>query len=143
MNKTELYTAMTTDLETIKSNNKIPAKAIEALEAMLVTYIKPKTSSIKHPPLENGDLYCRYTQKYYPEAEMVMSKGKSKGYSKVGIALWNKAQRTLQKWSMQYADIEDITGTEARELGAKIKGLKAIANDPEAFKDGSLAEMVQ
>ena len=142
MTKTEIYNNVNNELAAILDANKISNKAAEALQAMIDVNLKPKTSSSQHPPLENGDMYCRYTQKYYPEEEMVMSKGKSKGYSKAGIAVWNKVQRTIKKWSSIYVDLDDMHGEQAIELGARIRELKGLSNDPEAFKSGLLEELM-
>jgi len=137
MTKTELYNVLSAGLEVILSDNKLSNKASEALKDMIDTHVKPRTG-IKHPPLENGDLYCRLMDAYFAPEKMVMSKGKSKGYSKEGISIWNKANSTIKRMSVDYTDIEDSTSKEATGLKDRIINLKLLIKTPSAFKDSSL-----
>lgn len=78
--------------------NKAKQTLIDALEAIL----KPKTGGgvVQYPMKTIDDInyhYCRYCASYIVEDEMVMSNGKSKGYSKKAIAKWTKLGKDAQK----------------------------------------------
>jgi hypothetical protein len=78
--------------------NKAKQTLIDALEAIL----KPKTGGgvVQYPMKTIDDMnyhYCRYCATYIVESEMVMSNGKSKGYSKKAIAKWTKLGKEAQK----------------------------------------------
>lgn len=90
MTKTKLFETVMELCQTHKANKKLTS----ALEELL----KPKTGGgvVQYPMIVDNDInyhYCRYTGYYLPESEMVMSKGKSKGYSKKAIAKWTKIGR--------------------------------------------------
>ena len=78
--------------------NKAKQALIDALEAIL----KPKTGGgvVQFPMITQNDKnyhYCRYCASYIIEDEIVMSNGKSKGYSKKAIAKWTKLGKEAQK----------------------------------------------
>jgi hypothetical protein len=94
MKKSDVYSQV---LEVLVAH-KAKQPLIEAIEAIL----KPKTGGgvVQFPMIVDNNInyhYCRYTGYYLPESEMVMSNGKSKGYSKKAIALWTKYGRDAQK----------------------------------------------
>ena len=70
---------------------------------------------------------------------MVMSNGKSKGYSKKAIALWNKTQRDIKKMSADYVDLEDPASAVAWDLKADIARLKLEVNKPEFYLENKEA----
>ena len=145
MNKTELYNLMIEQTSKIKMSTK----AREELIAIIDTNMKPKNGGglSKHPAiLDDGiitEAYCRYYQKYFPADEMVISKGKSKGYSKVAIGHWNKAQRLVKKLTDKYMNLEDAMGDEAKEIKTTIMTLKADSLDPIKYQNGSLVEYLK
>lgn len=148
MTKTELYNNVTSTLETILNNNKHSKALSEALYEMIDSQLKPRTNSSKHPAKLDDDgniieAYCRYTQKYHPAEDMVISNGKSKGYSKSAISLWNQAQRRIKVLSSDFVSMDDLASKSAQQLKDSINTLKALAIDPAAHQDGSLADAVE
>jgi len=59
-----------------------------------------KRSAIIHN--DEPHYYCRFTGEYFPKAEMVYQndekreKNEDKGYSNIGISLWNKGQKDIK-----------------------------------------------
>ncbi len=55
--------------------------------------------------------HCRYTNLYFPKSEMIYQNDetreacKDKGYSKIGISLWNKGQKYLKDLKMRSVEI--------------------------------------
>ena len=145
MNKTELYDLMIKEVTGIKMSKA----AMEQLITVIDTNMKPKAGggSSKNPPLmDDGQIveaYCRYYQAYFPADEMVISKGKSKGYSKVAIGHWNKAQRLVKKLTEKYMELEDAMGDEAKGIKETIMTLKADSLDPIKYQNGSLVEYLK
>ena len=145
MNKTELYNLMIEQT----ANIKMSKASMEQLITIIDTNMKPKAGggSSKHPLIldeagEIAEAYCRYYQAYFPADDMVISKGKSKGYSKVAIGYWNKAQRLVKKLTDKYMELEDVMGDEAKEIKATIMTLKADSLDPIKYQNGSLVELL-
>ena len=92
--KTELWS----QVQEVLVANKAKKSLIEALEAIL----KPKTGGgvVQFPMISQNGInyhYCRYCACYIIEDEIVMSNGKSKGYSKKAIAKWTKLGKEAQK----------------------------------------------
>ena len=139
MNKTELYTAITTDLGTFLNNNKIPISKQEGLLNIIDNYLKPKSSGSINPPKldEDGNIieaYCRFHQRYEKVEDMVISTGKSKGYCKASISIWNKRQKTIKQLQAQVTECIDNDDFEkAKELSNEVKELKATINEPSTF----------
>lgn len=80
--------------------------------------------------------YCRYLAQYCTEDEMVMSNGKSKGYSKSAISRWTKAgkeAKTLQEKALKLL----LAGqqVEGQDLNAKAEELLRKRNKPEFYED--------
>jgi hypothetical protein len=85
--------------------------AIAAFEALLA----PKKAGGNRPApiFKDGEeyRYCRFTGLYFPLSEMVFQNdearaaGKDKGYSAIGISLWNKGQKYLKDLKMKSVEI--------------------------------------
>lgn len=80
--------------------------------------------------------YCRYLAQYCTEDEMVMSNGKSKGYSKSAISRWTKAgkeAKTLQEKALKLL----LAGqqVEGQDLNAQSEELLLKRNKPEFYED--------
>ena len=145
MTKTELYNTVIAEIENIKMSKP----AMEALLTVIDTHLKPRTSggSSKHPAKmdEAGNIveaYCRYEEAYLPAEEMVISGGKSKGYSRKAIARWNKGQRLIKKLTDSYMELEDPMSSEAKEIKTTIAKLKEDSLNPELHQNGSLQEIL-
>lgn len=124
MTKTKLYETIMNLCAEHKANKKLIAE----LEGLL----KPKSGGgvVQYPMQTVNDInyhYCRYTGYYLPETEIVMSKEKSKGYSKKAIALWTKMGRdavALEAEAMKLLLAKDFeAGT------AKSNEAEALKND--------------
>ena len=80
--------------------------------------------------------YCRYLAQYCTEDEMVMSNGKSKGYSKSAISRWTKAgkeAKQLQEKALKL--LLDGKQVEGQDLNAKAEELLRKRNKPEFYED--------
>ena len=104
----------------------------------LITELTAKKSRELHPPRINDDgeteYYCRFHKKYYLEADMVMSNGKSKGYSKAAIAVWNKRNAAIKKLAIEVSDLVAKDDFEAAKVkNAELAKLKAELNDPATY----------
>lgn len=80
--------------------------------------------------------YCRYLAQYCTEDEIVLSNGKSKGYSKSAIARWTKAgkeAKTLQEKALKML----LAGqqVEGQDLNAQAEELLVKRNKPEFYED--------
>lgn len=131
-NKTELLNSV---LEILSAH-----KAKPALIEDITNLLKPKTGGgISYPPKEiEGVWYhrCRYTELYLPESEMVLSNGKSKGYSKLAIGLWTKLGRDAQKLNDEAMKALLNGDTEhGKALAIEAEALKTNRNNPEMYDD--------
>ena len=80
--------------------------------------------------------YCRYLAQYCTQDEMVMSNGKSKGYSKSAISRWTKAgkeSKTLQEKALKL--LLDGKQVEGQDLNAQAEELLLKRNKPEFYED--------
>lgn len=80
--------------------------------------------------------YCRYLAQYCTEDEMVMSNGKSKGYSKSAISRWTKAgkeAKQLQEKALKL--LLDGKQVEGQDLNAQAEELLLKRNKPEFYED--------
>lgn len=94
MKKSDIYS----QVQEILVAHKAKQPLIEAIEAIL----KPKTGGgvVQYPMITKDGInyhYCRYCACYIVEQEIVLSNGKSKGYSKKAIAQWTKMGKDAQK----------------------------------------------
>ena len=132
MNKTELYNT----IMDILNNHKAKPALVAEIEAIL----KPKVGGgIAFAPItQDGVTYhrCRYTEMYLPESEMVMSSGKSKGYSKKAIAKWTKLGKDAQKLNDNAMKLLLSGDTEAGKAKAtEAETLKVTRNDASMYED--------
>ena len=97
LNKTQTWNKVVEILE----GTKISKAKFAELEAILA----PKSGSREaNTIVVDGETYthCRYTNRYWPCDELVYqnetkkAECKSKGYSKVGISLWNKGRQYVK-----------------------------------------------
>jgi len=94
-----------TQVQELLVANKAKPALVEALEAILAP--KQAGGSI-NPPMMIDDVmhyYCRFHQVYEPETNMVMSAGKSKGYCKASISVWNKRNTTIKKLEAEISEL--------------------------------------
>ena len=98
MTKKALYELVKAEVAKALEESKASKKASEAVLAVIDGHLMPKTSEAMPPKEIDGKMYyyCRFHQKYEAEAKMVMSNGKSKGYCKASIAIWNRINRRIK-----------------------------------------------
>lgn len=114
--------------------NKAKPALIEALEAILA----PKQGGgSTNPPKMIDDVmhyYCRFHQTYEPEANMVMSAGKPKGYCKASISVWNKRNTAIKKLEAEISELVMLGDFEqARECSSELQIAKRDLNDPSTY----------
>lgn len=129
--------------ELLNAQAKLPKGLYEALEAILA----PKTSGgSSNPPKmidsfdESGapikvmHYFCRFHQAYEPESKMVMSSGKSKGYCKASISVWNKRNSAIKRKEAEISELV-MAGdfTQAQECTVELKAMKDELNDPKSY----------
>lgn len=140
MNKTQAYEF----LKDLLSDAQFKSKAEqERVLAIIDENFAPKVGGgqVQNPSYYDEDLqsqmhYCRYLAQYCTEDEMVMSNGKSKGYSKVAISRWTKAgkeAKQLQEKALKCL-LEGKT-LEGTELNTKSEELLIKRNTPEFYVD--------
>lgn len=118
----------------LSSQGKLPKGLYEALEAILA----PKTSggSSNPPKMIDGVMhyFCRFHQAYEPESKMVMSSGKSKGYCKASISVWNKRNSAIKRKEAEISELV-MAGdfTQAQECTVELKAMKDELNDPKSY----------
>lgn len=139
MTKTELYEKLSVEVSQILEGTKVPKKVKEQIQAVLDEYVKPKSGggNVINPPKEiDGKKYyfCRFHQCYEPEEDMVMSKGKSKGYCKAAISKWNKLNSQIKKLDMEASELL-LEGKmeEAQAKAQEAKKLKDKLNLPSTY----------
>ena len=135
--KTQVWTNVQKEVETLLNASKVSAKFKGELLTLLEAHLAPKGGSTLHPPKEvDGALHywCRFYERYLPEADMVMSKGKSKGYSKSAISRWNKANSSIKELegvAVEAMGLGDFD--KAQKFAKKAKELKDTFNKPEYY----------
>lgn len=121
-------------VEAILTSNKVKANVVEELKAILA----PKSGgSVSNPSYEQDGVmmhYCRFHRQYEAECDMVMSVGKSKGYCKASISLWNKTNAQIKKLEAQaVGELTRDNIEKAKELSNEAKALGERLNDPEFY----------
>ena len=111
MTKIQTWNAATAIINELGLSKKLEAEALSKFENLLA----PKKSGGNRPePIDhNGELhyYCRFTGQYLPKSEMVYQNdetreaNKDKGYSNIGISIWNKGQKYLKDLQIQSVEI--------------------------------------
>lgn len=133
MNKTELVSAITE----IARNFKVAPEALERI----VELVGPQAAgsrSVNPPKLnDKGEIveaYCKYFQRYLPASEMVISNGKSKGYSKIACAEVNARRKAIVQKEGELSNL--VLGgkvEEAKKLAKDLEVEKSKLNSPEAY----------
>lgn len=133
MTKTKLWA----EVQEILAKHKASKKLSEELEAILA----PKAGgSVAQNPMRTIDgknyHYCRYSGLYVIEPQMVMSKGKSKGYSKLAIAKWTKAGKIIQELNNEAMRLLlDGKQDEGKAKAKEAEELKVLRNEVKYYSD--------
>lgn len=140
MTKTQTYEFLTTLLNEAQFKSKAEQ---ERVLAIITDTFAPKAGGgqTQYPSYYSEDwqsqmYYCRYLAQYCTQDEMVMSNGKSKGYSKSAIARWTKAgkeAKTLQEKALKL--LLEGKQIEGQDLNAKAEELLLQRNKPEYYLD--------
>ena len=149
-NKTSVFKdleQLNSDLLELLTNKNCTKTNVSAIMAELLEKYTPKAGGgqVQNPSyVENGVTmhYCRYLTIYRPEDEMVMSSGKSKGYSKIAISRWTKAgkdAKVLQESALKELLAGNIV--EGQDFNAQAEELLLLRNKPEFYQD--LVESIQ
>ena len=149
-NKTSVFKdleQLNSDLLELLTNKSCTKTNVSAIMAELLEKYTPKAGGgqVQNPSyVENGVTmhYCRYLTIYRPEDEMVMSSGKSKGYSKIAISRWTKAgkdAKVLQESALKELLVGNIV--EGQDFNAQAEELLLLRNKPEFYQD--LVESIQ
>ena len=139
MTKAQIWNAAKVILnETTFKSNDMRDGVIKRFEELLA----PKRKVMRKEAIEvDGILYyhCRYTNLFFPSSEMIYQNEenrtnlKDKGYSNIGISLWNKGQKYIK--DLQIKSIEIAYG-EDRSEDALEEGMK-LHKEAEALKSGN------
>lgn len=149
-NKTSVFKdleQLNSDLLELLTNKSCTKTNVSAIMAELLEKYTPKAGGgqVQNPSyVEDGITmhYCRYLTIYRPEDEMVMSSGKSKGYSKIAISRWTKAgkdAKVLQESALKELLAGNIV--EGQDFNAQAEELLLLRNKPEFYQD--LVEAIQ
>ena len=140
MTKTQTFEFLTTLLSEAEFKSKAER---ERVLAIISDTFAPKAGggqtqnpSYYDETLQSQMHYCRYLAQYCTEDEMVMSNGKSKGYSKSAISRWTKAgkeAKQLQEKALKL--LLDGKLVEGQDLNAKAEELLLLRNKPEYYLD--------
>ena len=149
-NKTSVFKdleQLNSDLLELLTNKSCTKTNVSAIMAELLEKYTPKAGGgqVQNPSyVENGVTmhYCRYLTIYMPEDAMVISSGKSKGYSKIAISRWTKAgkdAKVLQESALKELLAGNIV--EGQDFNAQAEELLLLRNKPEFYQD--LVESIQ
>ena len=140
MTKTQTFEFLTTLLNDAQFKSKAEQ---ERVLAIISDTFAPKAGggqtinpSYYDDTLQSQMHYCRYLAQYCTQDEMVMSNGKSKGYSKSAIARWTKAgkeAKTLQEKALKLLLNGQLV--EGQDLNAQAEELLLKRNKPEYYLD--------
>lgn len=131
MTKTQLWNEVQ-ELLVANKANKALTKALEDL-------LKPKAGggNSQNPSYEEDGVtyhYCRFHQAYEPADKMVLSAGKSKGYCKASISIWNKRNSAIKAKESEIAELVALGDFEqAKECSDELKLMRDELNAPEAY----------
>ena len=150
-NKTSVFKdleQLNSDLLELLANKSCTKTNVSTLMVELLDKYTPKAGGgqVQNPSYVNDDgitmHYCRYLTIYRPEDEMVMSSGKSKGYSKIAISRWTKAgkdAKVLQESALKELLAGNIV--EGQDFNSQAEELLLLRNKSEFYQD--LVESIQ
>ena len=140
MTKLQTWTAAQSIINGLNLEDEAQKRAFNLFEELLA----PKKSGNKREVLIIDDInyyFCRFTGLYFPSSEMIYQNDKAraelkdKGYSKIGISIWNQGQKYLKALKFESVEIAygDDQSDEMRE-----KGLKLHQEANELIKNNSM-----
>lgn len=139
LNKTQVYNNVVDQVQELLSNSKVTKTFSSELLSILETNLAPKSSGSINPPIldEDGNIveaYCRFHKRYEVVSDMVISQGKSKGYCKASISLWNKTNSAIKALDSKATKcVLDGDFENAKEVAQEAQDLKAKLNAPDFY----------
>lgn len=138
-NKTQTWLTLQSEVNNLLDSSKVSNTFKSALMQLLEANLAPKQGGgvSANPPKEIDGVmhyYCRYHQRYEAESAMVMSQGKSKGYCKASISVWNKVNSTIK--SLDSEAVKAMASGDfdkAQEIALKCKDLRESFNNPSFY----------
>lgn len=138
--KTQLWITVQKQVSDLLESSKAKEAFKSELLALLEANLAPKAGGgLSLNPSRINDLgetehYCRFHQCYEVEANMVMSSGKSKGYCKASISVWNKANSDIKKLDSKAVEAMSTGDFEsAQEIAKESKALREAFNLPSFY----------
>lgn len=139
--KKQVWANVQAEVTTLLEGAKVSKKFSEELMNLLEAKLAPKSGggSMLNPPKLNEDgtiieAYCRFHERYEVVENMVISNGKSKGYCKASISLWNKTNSEIKKLNSESVDfMANGDFEQAQEVAKKAKELKDTFNEPKFY----------
>jgi len=138
--KLQTYTNVLNSVQELLSTAKVTKGFTAELLQILETNLAPKSGGGSiNPPILNDEgeiveAWCRFHKQYEEVGNMVMSTGKSKGYCKASISLWNKTNSKIKALdskaveAMSNGDFES-----AQAIAQEAQGLKESFNSAEFY----------
>ena len=141
LTKTQTYNTTVEQINALLENSKVSKAFKEELLNIIELNLAPKNGggSSTNPPKLNDDgeiieAYCRFHNRYEVVTDMVISNGKSKGYCKASISLWNKTNSNIKKLDSKAVDaMSDANFEEAQAIALEAKTLKDSFNSVEFY----------
>jgi hypothetical protein len=130
MNKSQLWHEVKNLIESTDFKSK---KAKEEFYSRIATLLEPKKGGHSSRIIKeiDGIKYktCRFTNRLWPTDELVYQndnakeEGKDKGYSKVGISLWNKGRKHIKNLEAKLTEAV-LEGEDPTEFAQELKEIK-------------------
>jgi len=141
LNKTQVYNNTVAQINELLESSKVSKKFQGELMDILEANLAPKVGggSSLHPAKldDEGNIveaWCKHHQRYETASDMVISNGKSKGYCKASISLWNKTNKLIKDTDSKAVDaMSEGDFDKAQELAKEAKALKDSYNKPEFY----------
>ena len=138
MKKSELWNK----IQEIGKKHELSKEVMDELSI----YLEPKKSGSHSERIEKvieGKTYrnCRFLNLMVPIEDLVYQndkmreEGKDKGYSKIGISIWNKGQKKIKDLQQKLTD-GVLNGEDVTEVASELKEIKEknLGNNPEWLK---------
>lgn len=115
------------------------SKLTEEIRASLMATFEGTVTRSEHPPVldEEGNMieaWCKFHKRYEPIENIVLSKGKSKGYCRAGLSEWNRRMRLAKKYdasAIEFLTTGDVES--ATEFATKATDERALAADYDTY----------
>ena len=139
MNKSQVWNEVKNLIESTEFKSK---KAKEEFYSHIASLLEPKKGGHSSRIVKeiDGITYknCRFTNRLWPTDELIYqndeykAQEKDKGYSKVGISLWNKGQKHIKELEASLTEAV-LNGEDPTSFAQELKEIKEknLGNSPE------------